>query len=201
MAIISWSNKVRHSSYKNEPYNFDIHDWRLIRYGLVVIEEFKRQEVGVYISAKENIRFIPHLTIPQVMCYNSQGRDFHFEGYHVGYRGYKHALTYCFKCRGAGKFDWIQMTSVAKRFKWGDAPKHFVRDESVYYMYPGFDNYLFARVKLEPGDEYCQECQGLGISLDGRHGLYKGMKGIKHKLFPVDAQEYNDKLKLKGLMK
>jgi len=187
MAIIIWSGKhTTQKHLRHEPWSFDIHDWRMIKEGVVYVDHHKRAEVGVLISAKDQIRFMPHMTIKQIMEYNNHGKEIKFEHYHVGYRSKDEAITYCYDCKGIGKFDWIQQAAVARRLKWGDAPKHFVRDETCYYVHPEFDNYLFSKVQLQPGDVYCSLCHGFGIMLDARFNIFKGMVGIKKRLIKVN---------------
>lgn len=189
MAIVYWyesKERITRSSPPFEPVNFDIHNWRMMREGPFFVKDYEREEIGVYISSEENIRFIPHATIKELMEYNSAGRDHREEKYHLGVRSSTDYLTYCYDCKGVGKFDWIQKASVAMRYPWGEAPKHFVRDESYYYVYPKYKNYLFAKVLLEPGDTYCPTCQGFGIILDGRMKVFKGMVGIKQRLVRIE---------------
>ena len=149
-----------------------------------------REEHGVLISSKENMRFVPHLTIKVLMRFNQQGRDAKFIQYHFGYRGSHMAITYCYHCRGVGKFDWIQQTSDARRPKWGEARMYFTRDEEFYYAYPDFNNYLFAKAKVEPGDIHCTKCHGFGLELDGRYKIFRGMIGIKKRLVQIEATNY-----------
>lgn len=202
MTTIYWASKTHHIKYRNEPYRFDIYNWRILREGRIYITRFKREETGVFISAQHHMRFLPHMTIKEVLHLNEKNdRDVSFEQFHISCKGVKESITYCAKCHGVGKFDWIQRIAPERRLLWKNAPRHFIRDESKYYLYPGFDNYIFAKAKLNPEDTYCEECQGFGILLDARYSIYRGMKGIKQKLYPIKAEDYNDKLKLKGTSK
>jgi len=149
-----------------------------------------REEDGVLISAKEHMRFIPHFTIDHIVDFNNKGRDFKHNQYHFGYRSLDMAITYCYECKGVGKFDWIQQTAPARALQWGEAPKHFTRDERFYYVHPNFSTYLFAKVKLEPGDSYCTFCRGFGIVLDARFKIFRGMIGLRTKLLEIEANNY-----------
>jgi len=186
MAIMKWTGchvkTLTHSPL--EPVYFNIHDWRMMKYGKIYSKMHGREELCVLISAKENVRVMPHITIPELMNYNALGKDFEVNKYH--FRGVKESLLYCWECGGVGKFDWIQQTSPSRRLKWEEAANHFVRDESCYYIYPGLDNYRFARVAIQPGETRCEKCRGFGISLNGRFGAFKGMKDIKKKLIKIE---------------
>lgn len=190
MAIVYWSDKqVTKSLYSHEPFSFDIHDWRMMKYGNIHSNQHSRSELCTLISAKENIRVIPHIKIHEILEINALGRDHRVNRYHFGYRGATEAITYCFRCKGAGKFDWIQSASSSMRYKWGEAPKYFVRDEQWCYVHPEFDNYVFAKALLEPGDTYCSECNGFGIVLDGRLSVFKGMRGIKKRIVQINPNQ------------
>ena len=190
MAIIKWlSGNVNTAKFRHEPVSFDVHDWRMMREGKLFSKMHGREEAGVLISAKEHIRFIPHITISDINDFNCHGRDFTATHYHFGYRSSRMAITYCYECRGVGKFDWVQKTSPARRPKWIDAHKNFERDVNFYHVYPQFDNYVFAKVSLNPGDEHCPKCQGFGIELDGRHRIFRGMIKIKDRLRMIDTKE------------
>jgi hypothetical protein len=189
MAIIKWlGTHVTTLSFDSMdwPY-FDIHDWRMMKYGKIYSKKHGRDELCVLISAKENIRVIPHTTILELMDYNARGKQFEVTKYHFAYKVSKEGMAYCWRCKGAGKFDWIQKTSPERMLRWGDAPKSFVRDESCHYIYPNFDNYIFARVAIQPGETRCEKCEGFGILLDGRFGALKGMKDIKKKLIKIET--------------
>jgi len=194
MAILHWNEVTISRGYHHHLYNFDIYNWRMIRQGRLYIKKFKRDEEGVLISAKEHLRFIPHATISQVLKYNEYPKDFIFDKYHVGYKSSDVAMAYCSTCRGIGKFDWIQLTSPAKKLPYGAAPKNFIRDENASYSYPGNPNYIFAKVKLEIGDVYCDSCHGFGINLDGRFKLFQGMNKIKTLLQPINERDYHGTL-------
>jgi len=191
MAILNWvGTHTTKAHYVHEPVDFDIHDWRALREGKVYSKQHGRRENGLLISAKENIRFVPHFTIKELLNLNKQGRKVKHTQYHFGYRSSDMALTYCHDCRGVGKFDWIQQTSPARHPIYGEAPKHFTRDEDFYYALHNFSSYLFAKVKLEPGDTYCTVCHGFGIELDARFKIFKGMVGIKKRLVKIKSSNY-----------
>lgn len=205
MATIYWAGgetRARHYYHdEDDPVNFDIHDWRLLWQGKVFIKRFKRGEFGTIISAKKDVRFIPHLNIADIMRINAKGKDHKQKVFNATLFGSDHAITYCGECMGLGRFDWIARTSRERRPKWREAQCQFERDESIYHVYPGCDTMLLAHTKLNEGDVHCEACNGIGLEVDGRHTIYRGMKGIKKKLYPIEAEDYNDKLKLKGLLK
>ena len=180
------SNVTTTTSYRNNsPFKLDIHDWRMMHQGRVFIKQYKRSVKGVLISVKDYVHMIPYATIPELMDVNTRGRAAVIEHFHINYLGV--GAPFCWNCCGIGKFDWVQRTCAAKRYGPGVAPKYFVRDESCHYAHPEYPNFIFAKVQLAPGEEYCHLCQGFGIMLDARYSIFKRMPKLKKNVVRVEA--------------
>lgn len=187
MALLSYRSRVsvRSTDYDNEPVTFDVHNWRMLKYGLLYSDHHRRSEMGVMVSALEHVRMLPHVNIKDVMEFNSRGREARVNQYHTRYEGT--VFPFCWDCNGAGKFDWVQATCVDKRYPPQDAVKRFVRDERYVYMNPDYDDLVFAKAHLEPGESYCKLCRGFGVMIDGRFKIFKGMAGLRDGLVQVEA--------------
>ena len=171
MAHLHYITKFTH--YQSYESPVDIHNWRFIRHGGVKYKSFKSQ-VGVFMQTDVRTIFIPHITISDIMQFNSMGEHHKVTQF---YKTMSHmSFKFCTECGGVGKLDWIQATCPSKRPHVNVGAKRYKRDESCHFILPGEDRYIFSKTMLNEGDILCPECKGHGVLLDYSYLMFDGLK-------------------------
>ena len=175
----------RHHKFADHPLKIDIYNWRLMRYGEVKVRE--QTGNGTLICLTDSTFFVPNVGVDALMKLNLRNQDHVLDIYFESIMGY-YPPIWCHVCNGAGKTDWIQKISPARKPHMAEAKKLFIRDTSKHYVYPDSVDHALAKTLLYDGEEYCPRCSGFGFLLDGRFRIFKGMKNIKNSLQEIQVK-------------
>ena len=101
-------------------------------------------------------------------------------------------LSYCKKCCGAGKFDWVSDVT-------GPSHSHsryeFIRDKRVVLLYhkPNGDletNKIWAPTEVHTGERICDDCLGTGVNLEWQGFTTCGDMTLRKSLVPCDIRHF-----------
>ena len=175
MAKIYYKNRfIQPNKYTN--WSTDIYNWRYIK-DETITQDNGNIIFGVIIHLNHAL-FLPYLEIDNVHYLNrAHGKEERVEQFYIEY-GTDTLL--CEKCWGKGKLDWVENARDER-----NDYKVFIRDPSSAMIYPKYTRIIFARALLDEGEDYCPNCLGTGLILDGRHKLFKGMTDMRNRLLPI----------------
>ena len=149
--------------------------WRSIALGFL---PFQRGGIahGLFIIVDSRTYFCPNLQMKQFFDF-MVGPWNEIEQFFTNV--YSHDIPLCYKCKGNGKFDWVNRATTLTKTS-------YQRDPTVLYEYAnpskGSDRYLdlfISKTELNEGDLICPMCKGTGLVLDARHTYFEGFPGLK----------------------
>lgn len=191
MAILKYDIKSEKRTKKIE-----IHNWRLLKKSMCYFGSSKGgwESIAATHLVLDEQTIVACLTRPQILALDGAPRG-HVE--HDVYFGTSGGIApgYCYACQGGGKIDWVQKAMKSDRLDLLTNTHRFDRDLDYFLLYDVrkgqlTNQIIFARTLLKRGEEYCPECSGTGIVLDGRLTIYEGMPGVRKRLVLIRSEHY-----------
>lgn len=160
------------------PTTLYLDNWRSISVG--VLRSYRGGYIhGLFILVDKYAYFCPSMTMKNFLDFMLSDEEVKEQFFT---ESFDHKLPLCYKCKGNGKFDWVNRATQIRT-------ESYQRQKNIVYLYTDInkdpDHYvdlLLSKTELNRGDLICKECHGTGIILDARHKYLNGFVAIKHRL-------------------
>jgi len=172
---------LRKSDYNITRLTLSISTWHMLRY----VSTYDDGEGTVLVYSMEGMPtyhsvLFPGIKVPNLLEKLKLKQD--FEQYYIIPKKSFSPLK-CRRCKGAGKLDWISKATITARGikDFTQSDREFLGFHHSVNKYPYIaSQFIMSRTTIdrENGEDYCDNCKGTGIKINGVYRLFRPFTDI-----------------------